>query len=186
MTDPASPSGIDLEGLRFPLGRFEFPATPLSPATRERRLDQLAAAPGAIREAVADLDRERLDTPYRPGGWTVRQVVHHLADSHLNSYVRFKLAVTEDDPTIRPYDEKAWCELEDARTTDISTSLDLLDALHARWTAWLRTLTEDDWRRTLQHPEVGELNLDQLVAMYAWHGKHHTAHITRLRERLGW
>lgn len=186
MTETAPLSDVDLERLRFPLGRFEFPETPLAAVNRESRIDAIAAAPAAIREAVSGLDDERLDTRYRPGGWTVRQLVHHLADSHLNSYVRFKLAMTENDPTIRPYDEGEWAECADARAADISVSLDLLDALHARWTGWLRTLSGDDWRRTIRHPEVGELNLDQLVSMYAWHGKHHAAHITGLREREGW
>jgi len=176
----------ELERLRFPIGRFEIPETPLDPEERARMIDVVAAIPAAVRAAVAGLDEARLDTPYRPGGWTVRQVVHHLPDSHVNSYVRFKLAITEDDPTIRTYDEAAWGEQQDARTAPIEVSLALLDALHERWTAWLRTLSEDEWRRPLQHPEVGEMNLDQLLALYAWHGPHHVSHITGLRQRMGW
>jgi len=172
----------DLDRLRYPIGRFHPPAVPLSPETRQRLIDEIAAAPAALREAVEGLSEAELDTPYRPGGWTVRQVVHHVPDSHLNSYVRFKLATTEDHPTIRTYEEGAWAELADAREAPIGWSLDLLDALHARWTGWLRTLGTDDWTRTLEHPEIGTLTLDQLLALYAWHGRHHVAHITSLRE----
>lgn len=171
----------DLERVRYPLGRFDPPAVPLSPETRERLIDEIAAAPSALREAVEGLSDAELDTPYRPGGWTVRQVVHHVPDSHMNSYVRFKLTLTEDHPTIRTYDETAWGELADARTADIGPSLALLDALHERWTGWLRTLGPDDWARVLEHPEMGTLTLDQLLALYAWHGRHHVAHITGLR-----
>jgi len=147
----------DLDRLRYPIGRFHPPAVPLSPETRQRLIDEIAAATAALREAVEGLSEAELDTPYRPGGWTVRQVVHHVPDSHLNSYVRFKLATTEDHPTIRTYEEGAW-------------------------TGWLRTLGTDDWTRTLEHPEIGTLTLDQLLALYAWHGRHHVAHITSLRE----
>jgi len=180
MTD-ASPNSPDLDRLRYPVGRYEPPAVPLSAETRERLIDEIAAAPAELRAAVDGLSDAALDTPYRPGGWTVRQVVHHVPDSHLNSYVRFKLAMTERHPTIRTYDEAAWAEQADARRAAIGPSLDLLDALHARWTAWLRTLGPDDWTRTLEHPEMGTLSLDQLLALYAWHGRHHVAHITSLR-----
>lgn len=179
-------SPADLEALRFPLGRFTFPDSPVPSDRRAQAIDAIAETPAAARAAVAGLSEQQLDTPYREDGWTVRQVVHHLVDSHVNSYCRFKLAVTEDHPTIRTYDEAAWGELEDARTADIEVSLAILDALHARWTAWLRTLSEDDWARTLYHPEVGELVIDQLLALYGWHGPHHVAHIAGLRDRMGW
>jgi uncharacterized damage-inducible protein DinB len=176
----------ELETRRFPIGRFAVPGTPLDPDARDRAIAAIAGAPGVIRDAVAGLDDRQLDTPYRPEGWTVRQVVHHVADSHINSYVRFKLAATEDLPTIGTYEEGEWGKLADARTFDVEVSLGLLDALHARWTAWLRTLTEGEWARELLHPESGRMNLDQLLALYAWHGRHHAGHITGLRERMGW
>jgi DinB superfamily len=133
------------------------------------------------------LDQGQLDTPYRPGGWTVRQLVHHVADSHLNSYVRFKWATTEDRPTIKAYDEAAWAELSEARSAPIEMSLVLLEALHDRWTLWLRSFTEDHWATVLVHPETGdELSLDTMLQLYQWHGKHHVAHVTQLRSREGW
>jgi hypothetical protein len=171
--------------LRFPLGRFQRPAT-LTPAAREAAVAAIAATPGRLRAAVAGLDEAQLDTPYRPGGWTVRQVVHHLPDSHLNAYVRCKLALTEDTPTIRPYAEALWAQLPEARTAPPQPSLDLLDALHQRWTLVLRGLSEADWQRPLVHPESGRQTLEQLTAMYAWHGAHHVAHIASLRQREGW
>ncbi len=179
-----SPDTAELEALRFPVGPFDPPPTPLSAETRARLIDEIAAAPGRLRAAVEDLADPQLDTPYRPGGWTIRQVVHHIPDSHLNAYMRFKLAITENHPTIRTYDESAWGGLADAREADIGPSLALLDALHERWTGWLRTLEPGEWERTLDHPEVGSLTVDQLLALYAWHGRHHVAHITRLLERM--
>jgi uncharacterized damage-inducible protein DinB len=134
-----------------------------------------------LRAAVAGLSQEQLDTPYRPGGWTVRQVVHHVPDSHLNSYVRFKLALTEDAPTIKPYDEALWAQLPDAAATPIETSLALLEALHHRWVRMLESTSETDFLRAFRHPEIGMIRLDQNLAMYAWHGKHHVAHITSRR-----
>lgn len=183
MTDASSAS---LENLRFPIGRFSFPDSPVPPAHRIELIDSIAATPANVRTAVEGLSAAQIDTPYRDDGWTVRQVVHHLVDSHANSYCRFKLTMTEEHPTIRTYDEAAWGELQDARTADVDLSLAILDGLHARWTAWLRTLTDADWARTLYHPEVGDLALDQLLAMYGWHGPHHVAHITGLRDRMGW
>jgi hypothetical protein len=135
---------------------------------------------------VAGLSPEQLDTPYRDGGWTVRQVVHHVPDSHMNAFIRTKLALTEVDPTIKPYDEKAWSVLADVRNTPIETSLVLLETLHERWNHLLRALSEADFSRTLVHPEHGPRTLDWLVALYAWHGAHHVAHITSLRERMDW
>ncbi|HKG22797.1 MAG TPA: putative metal-dependent hydrolase, partial [Blastocatellia bacterium] len=142
--------------------------------------------PARLREAVEWLSPEQLETPYRPGGWTVRQVVHHVPDSHLNSYVRFKLALTEDHPTIRPYREDRWAELEDARSAPLDVSLALLDSLHGRWVLLLRSLKPEDFARTFEHPELGEVSLEKNVALYAWHGRHHVAQITSLIERMGW
>ena len=132
------------------------------------------------------LSEARLDTPYRPGGWTVRQVVHHLPDSHLNSYVRFKLALTEDEPTIKPYYEDRWVELQEAKTAPIELSLALLDSLHKRWVLMLRSMKSEDWKRTFRHPDLGVVSLEKNVALYSWHGRHHVAHITSLGERMGW
>lgn len=185
MTTPAL-DATELEKRRFPIGRFEPTEGPLSPEQRAAMIDRIAATPTRLRAAVEGLDDGQLDTRYRPQGWTVRQVIHHVADSHINSYQRFKLTITEDHPTIRIYDEGRWGEEADARTADIEVSLALLDALHARWTGWLRTLTAEQWTRTLDHPEMGTLVLDQLLRLYAWHGEHHAAHITGLREREGW
>lgn len=170
--------------LRYPIGRFTLPA-PLLPADRPGAIAAIAEAPARLRAAVSDLSEEQLDTPYRPGGWTLRQVVHHVPDSHVNAYVRLKLTLTEDVPTIRPYDEAAWAELPDA-AGPIQHSLGLLDRLHERWVYLWRHLDEPDWDRRLRHPEMGALGVDELCALYAWHGKHHVAHITTLRAREGW
>jgi uncharacterized damage-inducible protein DinB len=172
--------------LRFPIGKFER-RDELTPEERRARIDEIAAAPARLREAVAGLTDEQLDTPYREGGWTVRQVIHHLPDSHLNAYTRLKLALTEDDPTIRPYDEALWAGLADSRQTPVEVSLTLLESLHARWVTLLRSLSAEDFRRTFRHPEHGGgLTIDWLCALYAWHGRHHVAHVTSLREREGW
>ncbi|HEY6187902.1 MAG TPA: bacillithiol transferase BstA [Pyrinomonadaceae bacterium] len=174
-----------MSDLRYPLGRFDFEH---EPTDEERRqfIDQIAEAPLRLREAVRGLSGEQLDTEYRPGGWTVRQVVHHLPDSHLNSYVRFKLALTEEEPTIKPYDEEGWARLEDSRITPPATSLDLLEALHERWVVLLRSLAPEDFQRTFRHPDLGKVSLNKNVGLYAWHGRHHIAHITKLGERMGW
>jgi uncharacterized damage-inducible protein DinB len=139
-----------------------------------------------LRSAVADLNEDQLATPYRPGGWNVRQVVHHLPDSHLNSYIRFRLALTEDNPVVKPYQEAAWAELHDARSAPIELSLALLESLHQRWALLLRSLSERDFARTFQHPELGQLTLAWNLGLYAWHGRHHLAHITNLRTNQGW
>lgn len=174
-----------MDRLRYPIGRFR--ARPHLPAEeREALIDEIAALPAALRAAVADLTDAQLDTPYRPGGWTVRQVVHHVPDSHLNSYVRFKLALTEDEPAIKGYDEAAWSELPDARTADIGISLALLETLHRRWTILMRSLTEEQFARAFQHPELGRVTLEKNVQLYAWHGRHHVTHVTALRERMAW
>ena len=171
--------------LRYPIGAFDT-AAPVAPETRPQLIDQIAAAPTRLREAVRGLTNDQLDTPYRPGGWTVRQTVHHVADSHMNSYVRLRLALTEEEPVIKPYDEAKWAELLDARTLPVEVSLDLLDNLHQRWVALLRSLSGADFARTFRHPALGLLGLDTNLALYAWHGRHHTAHITGLRQRNGW
>jgi hypothetical protein len=146
----------------------------------------IEAAPANLRRAVAGLTREQLETPYRPGGWTVSQVVHHVPESHMNAYIRFKLALTEDNPVIKPYMEDRWAELEDNRTTPIEVSLTLLEKLHQRWVNLLHSITNDQWSRTFQHPELGTMTLETTLAMYAWHSRHHVAHITSLRQRKGW
>lgn len=149
-------------------------------------IDIIAAAPLRMREAVSGLSTAQLDTPYRDGGWSVRQVVHHVPDSHMNAYVRLKLALTEDAPTIKPYDEGAWARLPDSRVTPLEVSLALLDSLHARWSDLLRAMSDSDFQRQLLHPDHGLMTLDRLVAMYAWHSRHHVAHVTSLRERMQW
>lgn len=169
---------------RYPIGPFTFP-TALSAAERAAALAVLAATPGELRAVVEGLDDSQLDTPYRDGGWTVRQVVHHLPDSHLNSFTRFKLGLTEDLPTVGVYEEKAWARLPDA-ALPIDVSLRLMDALHERWVALLAALGDADWERRIDHPEWGVLRLDQLLAQYAWHSRHHVAHIRSLRDRKGW
>lgn len=171
--------------LSYPIGKFVWDGE-ASQAHRRARIEQIEFLPAELREAVAGLTDEQLDTPYRPGGWTVRQVAHHVPDSHMNAYVRFKLALTEDQPTIKPYEKARWAELEDTRTTPVETSLALLDALHHRWVQLLLSLAPGDFARTFRHPELGLLSLDKTLALYAWHGRHHVAHITALRERAGW
>jgi uncharacterized damage-inducible protein DinB len=171
--------------LSYPIGKFRWEG-PGTAADRVRRIDEIAAAPAALRKAVAGLDDAQLDTPYRSGGWTVRQVAHHVPDSHVNAYVRFKLAVTEEVPTVKPYDEAAWATLADVKAVPVATSLALLEALHERWAAFLRSLGEDEWARTFRHPELGVVPLEKNAALYAWHGRHHVAHVTALRERMGW
>lgn len=170
---------------RYPIGPFERRDV-LTPEERRAMIEDIAATPSRLRDAISGLTAAQLDTPYREGGWTLRQVVHHVPDSHINAYVRLKLALTEDEPTIKPYDEMRWAELVDSRDTAIETSLTLLDALHARWTTLLRSLTEADFRRRFHHPDHGAVTIDWLVAMYSWHGRHHVAHITALRQRSGW
>jgi uncharacterized damage-inducible protein DinB len=161
---------------RYPIGRFQRPASATA-ADREAWIATLAEAPARFRAAVRNLTDSQLDTPYRPGGWTVRQVVHHVADSHLNSYVRFRLALTEPDPIVKPYDEAQWAELADARTLPVEVSLQLLESLHSRWVALLRSLSPADFERTFQHPKMGQLTLNTNLALYAWHSRHHEAHI---------
>jgi len=170
---------------RYPIGPFR-PPDQTSAQDLQSAIDDIAALPSALRAVTADLDESQLNTPYRPGGWTVRQVVHHVADSHMNSYIRFRLALTEHEPTIKPYDEKAWAELVDARHEEIRVSLELLDSMHRRWALLLRSLTNADWAKTFRHPERGLMRLDTNAMLYAWHGKHHLAHVTSLRQRNNW
>ena len=174
MTDP-----------RYPIGKFNGQAA-ANEQERQRFLNDIEETPAKLRAAVAGLSDAQLDTPYREGGWTIRQVVHHVPDSHLNSYVRFKLALTEDEPTIKPYAENLWAELADTRDTPIEVSLVLLDSLHQRWVNLLRSLKPEGWKKTFRHPEMGVMNLDKTLALYSWHGRHHVAHVTSLRERMGW
>ena len=172
--------------LRYPIGPFRFDGDAGS-SQREQWIVQIAAAPDQLRAAVAGLSPEQLDTPYRDNGWTVRQVAHHLPDSHLNAYTRMKLALTEEEPTIKPYEEARWAELPDARGGDIEVSLALLEALHRRWLLLLRQLSAEDFARRFRHPEHGRsMSLGEALALYAWHGRHHLAHITSLRERMNW
>ncbi|MEX1185667.1 MAG: putative metal-dependent hydrolase [Gemmatimonadaceae bacterium] len=167
---------------RFPIGEFQQPDK-LSEAERVAAIAKIDAMPATLRAAVAGMSDAQLDSTYREGSWTLRQVVHHLADSHVNSYTRFRLALTEDHPRIKPYDEGKWAELEDARTLPVEVSLELLEALHSRWVALLRSLKPKDFARTIDHPENGTMSVDQLLAMYAWHGEHHIAHIRLAHEQ---
>jgi uncharacterized damage-inducible protein DinB len=170
---------------RFPIGKFNG-QPPANEAERSKFLKDIEETPGRLRSAVAGLSDAQLNTPYRDGGWTVRQVVHHVPESHMNSYIRFKLALTEDEPTIKPYAEDRWAQLADVQNTPIEVSLALLDSLHQRWVILLRGLGPSDWQKTFRHPEIGLMNLDKTLALYSWHGKHHVAHITELRNRMGW
>jgi uncharacterized damage-inducible protein DinB len=171
--------------LRYPIGKL-VPVPNLSDSQRAELIDAIRETPERLASAVAGLSAAQLDTPYRPGGWTVRQVVHHVPDSHMNALVRFKLALTEEQPTIKTYDEALWAELADAKTTPIEPSLALLENLHKRWDQLLRSLSADQWTRKMQHPEMGTVTLDDYLQVYAWHGRHHVAHITALRQRNGW
>ncbi len=175
-----------LERLRYPIGRFTA-NPPYSAAQIAANLERLEVLPGYLRSIVETLTAAQLDTPYRPDGWTVRQVVHHLPDSHLNAYARFRLALTEDEPTIRPYEEARWAELPDAARGPLELSLELLSAVHRRWIALLRELEPRQWERRYFHPESRQhFRLDTALALYAWHGEHHAAHVTALRARAGW
>jgi DinB superfamily len=165
--------------LRYPVGKFHWKGE-LTEADRAELIAQIAEAPAWLREAASRLTEEQLDTPYRPGGWTARQVIHHVPDSHLNAYVRFKLALTEDTPTIKPYDQERWAELIDTRVTPVETSLKLLECLHERWVNLLRSMTLSEFARHLNHPEHGLIGLDWMLAQYAWHGRHHVGHVKQV------
>ncbi|HET8924222.1 MAG TPA: bacillithiol transferase BstA [Candidatus Acidoferrum sp.] len=170
---------------RYPIGKFEMPEQ-ITAARRQQAMDEIASTPAKLRGAVKGLRDAQLDTPYRAGGWTVRQVVHHVPDSHLNAYVRLKLALTEEKPTIKPYNEAAWAELADSKTMPIEVSQTLLDSVHTRWDRLWRSLKPEHFARVLIHPEHGERTVDWLLFVYEWHGKHHAAHITELRQLRGW
>jgi DinB superfamily len=171
--------------LRYPIGKFQRPET-VSAQDREKWIADIEEAPAKIRAAVEGLLGEKLERPYRPGGWTVRQVIHHVPESHMNAYIRFKLALTEDEPTIKTYEESLWAQTADVKKTPPEISLGTLELLHKRWVILLRSMSEEQWARKFRHPELGLMRLDQNLALYAWHGKHHAAHVTALREREGW
>ena len=176
--------------LQYPVGKFTWTRSGegllATEAERQEWLDEIEETPTRLWAAVTGLTDAQLDTPYRPGGWTVRQVVHHFADSHMNAYVRFRLALTENEPNIKTYDEGLWAQLSDARSAPADLSLTLLETLHQRWVILLRSLKPEDFTRRINHPELGRVTLEKYLAMYAWHGKHHVAHITNLRQRSGW
>ena len=167
----------DLDKLRYPIGRFARLTRPLARDDRARVIDDIESAPATLRRLAAGLTDTQLETPYRPGGWTIRQLVHHVPESHMNAYIRTKLAVTEDSPAIKTYDEARWAELPDVKSAPIAMSLDLLTAIHQRWVVFLRTLPEGDFQKTFIHPEWGRVTVDEAIAMYAWHGRHHAAHV---------
>ena len=170
---------------RYPIGKYT-PPQEATPALRQQAIDSIAGTPAKLKAALSGLHDAQLDTPYRDGGWTVRQVAHHVPDSHLNAYVRFRLALTENQPTIKPYEEARWAELADAKSAPVAVSLALLEPLHDRWVRLLRSLTAADFARTFVHPEHGVRTLDWMLFLYAWHGRHHTAHVTELRKQKGW
>ncbi|HTZ94934.1 MAG TPA: putative metal-dependent hydrolase [Terriglobales bacterium] len=170
---------------RYPIGKFQFSGS-TDEAQRAQFIGEIEKTPGALRAAIDGLTPQQIETPYRDGGWTVRQVIHHVPESHMNAYIRFKLAMTEDDPTIKPYMEDRWADTGDVLATPLETSLTLVDSLHDRWVRLLRSLKPDEWKRTFRHPELGTVSLEKSLALYAWHGRHHAAHITELRKRMGW
>src|SRR5215510_7619608 len=169
---------------RYPIGKFNYEGPP-SEEQRKKLIEDIAQTPAALCAAVKGLSPQQIETPYRDGGWTVRQVVHHVPESHMNAYIRFKLALTEDEPTIKPYMEDRWAQLADTGKTPPEVSLVLLERLHDRWTRLLRSITTDQWKRSFRHPELGLVSLEKNLALYSWHGKHHLAHVTELRKRLG-
>lgn len=175
-----------LDQLRYPTGKFKA-AESYTPDTINGYISTIESFPDALKKAVQNLNDAQLDTPYREGGWTIRQVVHHVADSHLNAYIRFKLALTEDNPTIKPYKEGLWAELEEAKHAPIELSLPLIEALHKRWVTFLKTLSPDDLKKTFHHPDSkADVPLNRATALYAWHCNHHLAHITELKKRKNW
>jgi hypothetical protein len=170
---------------RYPIGKVSYQG-PLAEDQRKKLIDEIEKAPASLRAAVNGLSPAQIETPYRDGGWTIRQVVHHVPESHMNAYVRFKLALTEDGPTIKPYKEDLWAETPDVKSTPLETSLVMLDSLHDRWVRLLRSLSPADWSKSFHHPELGVVPLEKSLAIYAWHGRHHVAHITELRRKMGW
>jgi len=174
-----------LDDLRYPIGRFSPPASSV-PGDRAAHIQTLRELPERLRAAVSGLSDSQIDTPYREGGWTVRQLVHHVADSHANCYIRFKLALTEDWPTAKGYDEAAWAKLPDSYSLPVDVSIAMIEALHGRWVALLEALSDEDFQKGFEHPELGRQNLARVLALYDWHSRHHTAHIASLRARQGW
>ena len=170
---------------RFPIGKFSFPES-VTAEQREQWISEIAQVPQQLRAAIAGLNETQIETPYRDGGWTVRQVVHHVPESHMNAYIRFKLALTENEPAVTAYDEDAWAKLPDVADTPLETSLAILDAVHDRWVRVLRRIEGPQWQRTFRHPQIGLVKLEGNLALYAWHGRHHTAHVTSLRDRMKW
>jgi DinB superfamily len=175
----------DDTSLRYPIGRAKR-AESFTPQERNAAIEGIRQLPQNLSAAVKPFSHDQLETPYRAGGWTVRQLVHHVADSHMNAYTRVRLALTEEWPAIFAYQENSWANLEDARTAPVTTSLDLLDALHLRWVKLFSSLEEKDWRRGYMHPDNGRQSVEQALVIYDWHGRHHTAHVTRLSARMGW
>jgi uncharacterized damage-inducible protein DinB len=174
-----------MEDLKYPIGKFNFPGN-YSPPERKQLIKEISTLPSRLRKAVEGMSEGQLQTQYRPEGWTVRQLINHISDSHINAFVRLKLALTEDNPTIKPYNEDAWVRLADTREMPIENCLLLLEVLHQKWVFILDSLIEENFQRTLRHPESGLMTVERLLGMYAWHGNHHLAHITRLRERMNW
>jgi uncharacterized damage-inducible protein DinB len=176
----------ELEKLRYPIGKFEFNSV-AGNSEIKKWISDIEKLPPLLKKSLKGLDEKKLNTPYRQGGWTVKQVTHHLADSHINAYARIKLALTENQPTIKPYDETLWAELDDAKNLSIKVSLSLLDALHTRWVHTLKKLSDSDYERSVFHPgSKREMSIKFLIHLYSWHGKHHCAHITSLRKRNKW
>jgi len=176
---------MNLEKLKYPIDRYQVEDN-IDKSSIENWITEIESLPQRLSEAVKGLSEKQLQTPYRPDGWTVQQVVHHIADSHMNAYIRFKLALTENNPLIKPYDEKLWAELPDSNLTDINVSLELINALHKRWTTLLRQLDEKELNKEFLHPESGMKKLKESISHYAWHGNHHLAHITSLKQRMNW
>jgi DinB superfamily len=186
MSDDSINNDLISKDPRYPIGKFKYRGPPTE-EQREQMIVNIEKTPAAVRAAIAGLSEQQLETPYREGGWTVRQVIHHIPDSHMNAYVRFKLALTEDEPTIKPYAEDLWAKAADNKSTPIEVSLVLLESLHRRWVYLLRSLGAEDWKRSFRHPESGRLvPLEMNLGIYSWHGQHHVAHITELRKRMGW
>jgi len=170
---------------RYPIGKFNYEGPP-SEEQRKKLIEDIAQTPAALRAAVNGLSPEQIETPYRDGGWTVRQVVHHVPESHMNAYIRFKLALTEDEPTIKPYEEERWAKLSDVQSTPLEVSLSLLELLHDRWVRVLKSIRPEEWKRSFKHPQLGVVPLEKNLCLYSWHGRHHVAHITELRKRMSW
>ena len=170
---------------RYPIGKFTYDAPPTE-NQRNKFIDDIEKAPAALRQAVRGLTPQQTETPYRDGGWTIRQVVHHVPESHMNAYIRFKLALTEDAPAVKPYLEDRWANTPEVQSTPLDVSLALLDSLHERWVRLLRSLRPEEWKRTFHHSELGNVPLERNLALYAWHGQHHVAHITELKKKMGW